>query len=117
MLLAFQLLNPEERVELQEMIFDVEKLVLETEMFPEEMLDEESGKMRVMWKERVKSEMSLYDIEMAFESNADYYCYFEKDDGTRVTKFDVERRLDRIRKHLYEKVRERAQGRRFQKFR
>jgi hypothetical protein len=61
--------------------------------------------------------MSLYDIEMAIESNADYYAYFEKEDGTVVTKFDVERKLDNIRKWLYETVRVKSQNRRFMRFR
>lgn len=112
LLLAEQLLSPEEREQLHEMIFEVEKMVLETEMVPQET--EEGG---VVWTERVKGELSLYDIEMAIESNPDYYAYFEKSDGAKVTKFDIERRLDKIRKWLYDKVRARAQGRRFQKFR
>ena len=36
MLLAEQLLGPEERERLHEMIFDVEKMVLETEFYPRE---------------------------------------------------------------------------------
>jgi len=116
-LLAFQLISPEEREKLQGMIFDVEKMVLETEMFPRELRDEATGQIRIQWVERVRGELSLYDVEMAVESNPDYYAYFEREDGLKVTKFDVERRLDKIRKYLYELVRQRAQGRRFQKFR
>jgi hypothetical protein len=112
-LLTDQLLQTEEeREQLREMIFDVEKMVLETEMVP---VEDENGKL--VWVEQIRGEMSLYDIEMAIESNADYYAYFEKSDGTVVTKFDIERRLDKIRKWLYTIVRQRAQGRRFQKFR
>ena len=112
-----QLLGPEDREKLQDMIFDVEKMVLETENVPEEYFDEEEGETRIIWKQRVKGRLSLYDIEMAIESNPDYYAYFEKEDGARITKFDVERQLDKIRKWIYEVVREKAQGRRFQKFR
>lgn len=111
-LLAEQLLSQEEREELHGKIFDVEKLVLETEVVPKE---QEDG--TVLWVERIKGRLSLYDVEMAIESNPDYYCYFESDDGRRVTKFDVERKLNEIKAWLYEKVRQRAQGRRFQKFR
>jgi hypothetical protein len=107
----------EEKEELHKMIFEVEKLVLETEMVPQEIMDEETGKARVLWVERIRGKFSLYDIEMAIESNPDYYAYFEREDGVRITKFDVERQMDKIRKWLYAKVRERAQGRRFQKFR
>lgn len=113
-MLADQFLQTDEdREELRRMIFEVEKLVLETEMVPIE--DEQSGKL--IWIERVKGERSLYDIEMALESNPDFFAYFIREDGTQITKFDIERRLDVIRKWLYSKVREKAQGRRFQKFR
>jgi len=111
-LLAEQLLDPEERLELHEKLFEVEKMVLETEIIPKE---QEDGK--VLWVERIKGNLSLYDIEMALESNPDYYCYFERPDGSKVSKFDVERELDRIKKWLYEKVRDRSQGRRFMRYR
>ncbi len=112
MLLAEQLLSSDERAELHEKLFDVEKMVLETEIVPKEQPDGS-----VLWVERIKGSLSLYDIEMAIESNADYYCYFERPDGSKVTKFDVERELDRIKKWLYEKVRDRSQGRRFMRYR
>lgn len=111
-LLAEQLLSPEEREELHRRIFEVEKMVLETEVVPKEQPDG-----TVVWVERIKGDLSLYDIEMAIESNPDYYCYFERPDGQKVTKFDVERQLNKIKSWLYEKVRARAQGRRFQRFR
>jgi hypothetical protein len=111
-LLADQLLTPEERLELYKMIFEVEKMVLETHMVQEETDDGES-----VWVEKVKGELSLYDVEMCMESLADYYAYFEREDGTTVTKFDVERKLNGIKRWLYDKVRQRSQGRRFNKFR
>ena len=107
-MIAERLLTPQEREQLNQMIFDVEKLVLETEIVPEEG---EDGK--IVWVEQIRGELSLYDIEMAFESLPDYYSYFQKDDGVMVTKFDVERKLDKIRKWVYERVGEKAQGRRF----
>jgi hypothetical protein len=112
MLLAEQLLGPEERERLHEMIFDVEKMVLETDFYPRE---NEDG--TITWVERINGNLSLYDIEMAIESNPDYYAFFEKEDGTKVTKFDIERQLDKIRKFLYAIVRQKSQGRRFQRFR
>jgi hypothetical protein len=111
-LLAEQLLSPEERITLNEMIFEVEKMVLETEIFPER--DEEGN---IVWVERIRGELSLYDIEMSMESNADYYGYFQKDDGTLITKFDVERKLDKIRKWIYEQVRIRSMNKRFNRMR
>ena len=111
-LLADQLLNNEERDQLRKMIFEVECLVLETEVIPKE---QEDGS--ILWVERIKGRLSLYDIEMAIESNPDYYAYFQREDGRIITKFDVERELDKIKKWLYNMVRVRAQGRRFQKFR
>lgn len=112
LLLADQLLSPEERLELYKMIFEIEKLVLETEMVAEEQDD---GTVR--WVEEVKGRLSLYDIEMATESNSDYFAYFQKEDGTTVSKFDIERRLNEIKRWLYAKVRVRAQGRRFTRMR
>jgi len=111
-LLAEQLLSPEEREQLHAKIFEVEKMVLEVEVVPKETQD---GKM--IWVERIKGRLSLYDIEMATESNVDYYSYFERDDGTKVSKFDVERKLNEIKGWLYGKVRERSSQRRFSKFR
>jgi hypothetical protein len=95
-------------VKLNEMIHDVEKLVLETR---KERIELQDG--RVIWRTTVKGEASIYDIEMAIESNADYYAYFERDDGSQVSKFDIERKLDKIRKFVYENVRMRAQNKRF----
>jgi hypothetical protein len=112
MLFAMQLLNDDERDQLREMIFDVEKMVLETEVVPRET---EEG--TVVWVERIKGDLSLYDIEMAIESNPDYYAYFERSDGTIVTKFDIERKLDRLKSWIYERVREKSVGKRFTRFR
>jgi len=111
-LLSEQLLEAEERKELHERIFEVEKLVLETEIVPREQPDG-----NILWVERIKGALSLYDIEMAIESNPDYYAYFERDDGTTITKFDIERNLNEIKKWLYQLVREKSQGRRFSRFR
>jgi hypothetical protein len=111
-LLAEQLLSSEEREQLHAKIFEVEKMVLEVEVVPKETQD---GKM--IWVERIRGKLSLYDIEMATESNVDYYSYFERDDGTKVSKFDVERKLNEIKSWLYSKVRERSSQRRFSKFR
>ena len=85
---------------------------METERFPREMVDG-----TVMWVERIRGELSLYDIEMAIESNPDFYAYFERADGLKVTKFDVERQLSRLKAWLFEKVRERSSGRRFNRLR
>lgn len=108
LLLAEQLLDANEREELHEMIFEVEKLVLETEVLPR---IKDDGTM--VWVERIRGRLSLYDIEMAIESNPDFYAYFQKEDGTIVTKFDVERELDKIKHWLFTKVRERSSQRRF----
>ena len=94
------------------MIFNVEKMVLETEVVPQE---QEDG--TIIWIERIVGRLSLYDIEMAIESNPDYYAYFTRQDGRVVTKFDIERELDKIKKWLFNKVRGRAEQRRFSRFR
>jgi len=107
-IVAEQLLTPEEREELNQMIFDIEKMVLETDVMP---VKQEDGKM--VWVERIRGELSLYDIEMATEANADYYAFFQKEDGAIISKFDVERRLDKVRKYVYECLRKHAEGMRF----
>ena len=112
LLLAEQFLTDEQREELHSMIFDVEKLVLETEVIPRV---DENGKL--FWVERIRGKLSLYDIEMAIESNPDYYAYFQREDGTIVTKFDVERELNRIKGWLFAHIRQRASSKRFSKFR
>jgi len=106
------LLEQDERDALHQRIFDIEKMVFETEVIPKEQAD--GG---IVWVERIKGRMSLYDIEMAIESNPDYYAYFTKVDGSTVSKFDIERELDKVKKWLYQIVRERSQGRRFTRFR
>jgi hypothetical protein len=105
-LVAEQLLTVEEREELNQMIFEVEKMVLETEVMP---VKQEDGK--IIWVERIRGELSLYDVEM--ESLADYYAFFQKEDGTIISKFDVERRLDKVRKYVYGCLRTHAEGMRF----
>jgi hypothetical protein len=98
-LLSFQLFDPKspEYEELQNMIAEVEFFVLDDEQL-------EAG-------------CSLYDIEMALESNMDYFAFFVKDNGTLITKFDVERKLNNIKSWIYAKVREKAVGRKFSRFR
>lgn len=98
--MAFQLFDPtsEEYKELQDMIVDVEATV-----FNQDDLD---------------AGLSLYDIEMAIESNPDYYAFFQREeDGETITKFDVERKLNVIKVWIYLKVRERSVGRKFNRFR
>jgi hypothetical protein len=98
-LLAFQLFPPqsEDYAVLQDAIREVEAMVLDE--------DELAGGI------------SLYDIEMAIESNPDYYSFFARGDGSIVTKFDVERELNKVKAWIYGRVREQATGRKFQRFR
>lgn len=96
--LSFQLFEDDELTELKFMIKVVEELVF---------TDDE-----------VKNGLSLYDLEMAIESNADYYSYFEREDnGRAVSKFEIERNLNRIKVWIFERVRMKAQQRRFARFR
>lgn len=95
--LSFQLFSDEELEALKQQIRDVELMIFT----PEQLM----------------YGYSLYDIEMALESNPDYGAYFEREDGTKVTKFDVERRLDRIRQWIFLQVREKAKSKRFTRFR
>jgi hypothetical protein len=105
---ATQLLSAEELHEMEKMIGQVEMIVNGKERYVE-LADDGTPTI----KERSKGVLTLYDIEMAFESNPDYYAYFERDDGIRVTKFDIERELDKIRKWLFLKVKDRAYNMRF----
>lgn len=96
--LSLQLFEDEELAELKFMIKGVEELV-----FTDEEID--MGK-------------SLYDLEMAIESNPDYYSYFEREDtGQTISKFDIERQLNQIKLWIYERVREKARARKFTRFR
>jgi predicted Zn-ribbon and HTH transcriptional regulator len=63
----------------------------------------------------VYERMSLYDIEMALESNQDYNSYMRRY-GVKISKFDIERRLNTIKEWIYGKVREKSVGRRFKRF-
>lgn len=105
---AIQLLDADEIVEMERKIAHVEMIVNGSEKKVEMM---EDGTVKIV--EVPKGSLTLYDIEMAFESNPDYYAYFERDDGIRITKFDIERELDKIRKWLFLKVKDRAYGMRF----
>jgi hypothetical protein len=99
-LVCFQLFDPtsKEYEDLQKMITEVELMIYS----PEE-LEQGTG--------------SLFDIEMALESNPDFYSFFERPDGMIITKFDVERELNKIKQWVYARVREKAIGRKFTKFR
>jgi len=105
---ATQMLEADELVEMEKMIGKVEMIVNGSDTKVEVM---EDG--TVILVETSKGQLTLYDIEMAFESNPDYYAFFERDDGIKVTKFDIERELDRIRKWLFLKVKDRAHNMRF----
>lgn len=58
---------------------------------------------------------TLYDLEMAIESNPDYTAYFKRY-STDIYKFDVERKLNDIRKWIFRIIKERASKRRFRRF-
>lgn len=107
---AMQLLNDEEREELRQKIFDVEKMVFDTEM-----IREEDAEGNIIWIERIKGDLSFYDIEMCTENSPDFHSFFQKEDGTIVTKFDIEREMNKIKGWIYDKVRERASKRRFKR--
>jgi hypothetical protein len=98
-MVSFQLFDPKsaEYEMLQNFIAEVEYMVLD--------------------EDQLEAGYSLYDVEMALESNADFYAYFEKADGTVITKFDIERKLNNIKSWIYSKVREKATGRKFQRYR
>jgi len=95
-LLANQLLDGEDNIQMHLMIEQIEKLCLS--------LDER------------KKGLIFYDVEMMLESSMDYSAYFEHDDGKRVYKLDVDRELSKIKVFIFDKVKEKASKRRFSKF-
>ena len=99
--MSFQLFDPlsDEYKELQVMIEKIELMIFTLE--------------------EIDLGLSLYDIEMAIESNPDYFSYFERSDNPSITisKFDIERKLNEIKMWLYSHVRSRAITRKFRKYR
>jgi hypothetical protein len=95
-LLANQLLEGEDNVQLHLMIEQIERLCLSVD-------------------ERKKG-LVFYDVEMMIESSQDYSAYFEHDNGKRVYKLDVDRELSKIKVFIFDKVKEIGSQRRFSKF-
>lgn len=130
--LAAQLLTEEERNILARMIKQIELMVLEKDVmwnFYKCDKCKREYKSKKDWfdmmicpyceyelVDTLQERQSLYDIEMAFESNRDYTAYFLRY-GQKITRFDIERRLNRIKEWLFQIVRVRASKRRFRRFR
>lgn len=132
MVLSFQLLEPEEQKILKKKIEEVEHMVLEDDFIfnkykclqcnykfktKTDWFDikgcPKCGSMNI---DTVSDRQSLYDIEMGMESNRDYNAFFIRY-GVRISKFDIERKLNLIKQWLFYKIRERASSRRFKRFR
>jgi hypothetical protein len=107
-LLARQMIDYEEEEELRAMLFEVQRKVLETKIVPAE---DRFG--NTVWVERLSGPQTFYDIDMAMGQNDDCYAYFEKEDGTKVSRFEIERDMEDIRRWVYGKVRKRAMAMRF----
>ena len=100
----------------------------ETQFLQQQLVEIENY---VLSEAQIKAGYSLYDIEMAIESNPDYYAYFENPRGNNqwregsmrkirnaeITKFDVERKLNKVKSWIFAVVRKRAEGRRFNRMR
>ena len=130
--LAAQLLNDEEKKILGRMVKQVEKMVLEKEVMFNYYKCNDCKKEYTSKKdwydmftcpfckktdvEVLQERQSIFDIEMSMESNKDYTAYFLRY-GMKITKFDIERRLNRIKIWLFDIVRERSSKRRFRRFR
>jgi len=126
------LLNTEEQVLLKKQIEEIEEMTLEDEFLFNFYLCvdcKKKFKTKTDWFDlkgcpycnsmnikTLTERQSLYDIEMAMESNRDFNAYFLRY-GIKVTKFDIERRLNGIKKFVFSLIRERAQSRRFKRFR
>lgn len=125
---AKQLLNHEQEKRLAAMVREVEKMVLEEEFwFNVFWCDQckKSWRTEDDWYEvascpKCKSydvkliveRHSLYDIEMAIESNRDFTAFFNRY-GAKIYKFDIERKLNKIKEWIFVIVKEKASSRRF----
>jgi hypothetical protein len=132
MILAFQLLNTEEQKILKKQIEQIEQMVLEEEKLYNEYKCIDCNhffKSRLDWFEirgcpkcrsfnvnTMMERFSLYDIEFAMESNRDFNSFFIRY-STRVTKFDITRRLNKIKSWIFSVIRSKAESRRFKRFR
>jgi len=132
MVLAFQLLDTEEQKILKKQLEEIEEIVLEKEYLFNvyQCVDcKKKFSTRIDWFDitgcpkcssiniKILSErQSLYDIEMAMESNRDYNAFFLRY-GQRITKFDIERKLIKIKQWIFNIIREKASSRRFKRFR
>ena len=124
------LLSSDEEIQLGRYIRDVERFVLEEDYWFNFFRCKSCGKSFQTeddWYmvsgcrscksrdiELVSEKQTLYDIEMAIESNRDFTAYFEKY-GTAISKFDVERRLNKIKEWIFTLIKERAKTRRFKR--
>lgn len=132
MVLAFQLLEPAQQNILKKQIEEIEDMVLEKEFqynYYRCKSCKYKFKTKIDWFDikgcpkckgtnitTLQERHSLYDIEMAMESNRDYTAFFMRY-GERISKFDIERRLSRIKSWLFSIIRERSESRRFKRFR
>jgi hypothetical protein len=127
---AKQLLNAEQEKRLSNMVREVEKMVLEEEFWFNIFL---CKKCQAVWKTEddwyevatcknpncksydvklIQERHSLYDIEMAIESNRDYTAFFNRY-GQKIYKFDVDRKLNKIKEWIFVIVKEKASSIRF----
>jgi predicted Zn-ribbon and HTH transcriptional regulator len=132
MVLAFQLLNTDEQKILKKQIEEIEQMVLEDDVLFNVY---KCNDCKYKWKTKtdwfdiqgcpkcrgmnivsLQERQSLFDIEMACESNRDYNAFFLRY-GDRVDKFSIERRLIKIKQWVFMIIRERAGSRRFKRFR
>jgi predicted Zn-ribbon and HTH transcriptional regulator len=127
---AKQLLNHEQEKRLASMVREVEKMVLEEEFYYNVFVCK-SKECNHVWRTEddwyevascpkcksydaklVQERHSLYDIEMAIESNRDFTAFFNRY-GAKIYKFDIERKLNKIKEWVFVIVKEKAQSRRF----
>jgi len=133
MILAFQLLEPEEQKVLKQKIEEIEKSVLEDDVLYNRYKCLSCGykfRSKTDWFDlkkgcprcndinikTVKDRNSLWDIEFSMESNQDFGAFFIRY-GDRIYKTDLERKLVKIKQYIFIKIRELASSRRFKRFR
>ena len=128
-MLAFQIFSEDELLYLQNMIYELEDFVLDAEdimyKYYCEICNKKFACRRLLdFCPKCKSIMKMYhvgknlfDIELLMGSTNDYTSYHEKKDGSQITKFDIEHRLNDIKRWVFGMIRMKAQGRRFKRVR
>jgi Zn finger protein HypA/HybF involved in hydrogenase expression len=132
MILSFQLLEPQQQIILKKRLNEIEEMVLEDDMLKNYYQCEECGKRyktRLDWFDNppcprcestnlkiIAERKSFFDIELSIESNRDFSAFFMKY-HKKVSKTEIEHRLNSVKQWIMSVVKEISSKRRFKRFR